>query len=49
MTNIIALLAALGFFLFYALTAALLIPLALLAWALKKLIGAIKWLQEALA
>ena len=47
MANIVALLAALGFFCFYALTAALLIPCALLAWALKKVIGAIKWLQEA--
>ena len=47
MTNIIALLAALGFFLFYAMTAALLVPLAVTAWALKKCIGAIKWLQEA--
>lgn len=47
MTNIIALLAALGFLLFYTMTAALLIPLAITAWVLKKIIGAIRWLQEA--
>lgn len=45
--NIIALLAAFGFLCFYALTAALLIPLAVTVWVLKKVIGAIRWLQEA--
>ncbi|HKS73499.1 MAG TPA: hypothetical protein VJQ82_09915 [Terriglobales bacterium] len=45
--NIIALLAAFGFLCFYALTAALLIPLPIAVWVLKQVIGAIKWLQEA--
>lgn len=45
--NIIALLAALGFLLVYTLTAALLIPLAVTVWVLKKVIGALRWLQEA--
>lgn len=45
--NVIALLAALGFLLVYTLTAALLIPLAIAVWVLKKVIGALRWLQEA--
>ena len=46
--NIIALLAAFGFLCFYALTAALLIPLAVTVWVLKQVIAAIKWIQEAI-
>ncbi|SOY65613.1 exported hypothetical protein [Cupriavidus phytorum] len=48
MTNIIALLTALGFFMFYGLTTLVLIPLALLSWALKKVIAGIKWVQESI-
>lgn len=48
MLNIIALITALGFFLFYALTALALIPCALALWVLKQIIAGIKWLQESI-
>lgn len=49
MNNIIALLCAAGFLLFYTLTAMLLIPLALVVWVLKQVIAGIKRLQEMVA